>query len=132
MAALVPELYCTDIKKSIAFYTEHLGFKIKYERPEEGFAYIFCGDAEIMLEELEKNRNWISGPLEYPFGRGINLQIEIADIENLYENLKKLGAQFFLDIEDKNYQCGPKYLLSRQFIVIDPDGYLLRFFKDIG
>jgi catechol 2,3-dioxygenase-like lactoylglutathione lyase family enzyme len=34
--ALTPELICTDIKVSLAFYTEVLGFKIQYQREEAG------------------------------------------------------------------------------------------------
>lgn len=131
MAALVPELHCKNIKKSVAFYTEILGFSVKYERPEEGFAYLQRGEAEIMLDQLGKTRDWISGPLEYPFGRGVNFQIKIEKAEQFYKELKNKGCEFFLDIEDKSYRCGEQTLLSRQFIISDPDGYLLRFFEAV-
>lgn len=34
MTALVPEFAVSNIKKSLEFYVDILGFKIKYQRPE--------------------------------------------------------------------------------------------------
>jgi len=42
---LVPELCCTDIERSLSFYTEILGFSVAYARPEERFAYLDRGGA---------------------------------------------------------------------------------------
>ncbi len=39
-AALVPELYVMDFEKSLAFYTDVLGFEVAFSRPEERFAYL--------------------------------------------------------------------------------------------
>lgn len=39
---LTPELCCSNIKISLAFYTEVLGFEIQYQREEDGFA-IYVG-----------------------------------------------------------------------------------------
>lgn len=38
-AALVPELSVTDLDRSLAFYVDLCGFRIRYSRPENGFAY---------------------------------------------------------------------------------------------
>lgn len=38
--ALIPELYVTDLQRSLVFYTQLLGFKVAYDRPEEGFAFL--------------------------------------------------------------------------------------------
>ena len=51
-ARLVPELCVSDIEKSLDFYSNTLGFEIKYGRPEEGFAYLDKEGAQIMLEEI--------------------------------------------------------------------------------
>jgi catechol 2,3-dioxygenase-like lactoylglutathione lyase family enzyme len=37
---LIPELYCTDLKRSFRFYHEALGFTVVYERPEDRFAVL--------------------------------------------------------------------------------------------
>lgn len=129
---LVPELYCTDIKKSLGFYIDILGFSIAYQRPEDGFAYIRKGNAELMLEQIMPDSSWISGELAYPFGRGINFQIETGEIDSLYSAVAKNNAKIFLPIEEKWYRADNILVGHRQFIVQDPDGYLLRFFKDLG
>jgi catechol 2,3-dioxygenase-like lactoylglutathione lyase family enzyme len=131
---LTPELYCKDIKVSLHFYTQILGFKIQYQREEAGFAMLERQGACIMLDQIVRGsvRTWVVAPLEAPFGRGINLQIETDRVDELYEGVQKHGAQIFLPMEEKWYRCDDIYLGNRQFIVQDPDGYLLRFFQDLG
>lgn len=48
-ARLVPELNCTDFERSLAFYTDVLGFGVRYARPEQKFAYLEREGAELML-----------------------------------------------------------------------------------
>lgn len=130
---LTPELYCSNIKISLSFYVETLGFKIQYQREQERFVMLERQGARIMLEEMhETNRTWISGPLEIPFGRGINLEIKTDKIDELYDCVRKAGAHIFLPIEDKSYQVNDIELINRQFIVLDPDGYMLRFSQNIA
>ena len=74
-AALVPELLVTNLARSLAFY-DACGFRVRFARPEDGFACIERGKAQIMLEETAEGA-WATGPLDPPFGRGINLQIEV-------------------------------------------------------
>jgi catechol 2,3-dioxygenase-like lactoylglutathione lyase family enzyme len=132
--ALIPELYCTSIKASIAFYTEILGFEILYQREEATFAMLERQGAQVMLDEYVHGsaRSWIAGPLEAPFERGVNLDIRTDNVEKLYEKVKASGAKIFLPIEDKWYRANDIDLGSRQFIVLDPDGYLLRFSGSLG
>jgi catechol 2,3-dioxygenase-like lactoylglutathione lyase family enzyme len=132
--ALTPELICTDIKVSLAFYTEVLGFKIQYQREEAGFAMLEHQGARIMLDQYEPGnpRTWIAGPLAAPFGRGMNLQIETEAVDALYAGVQQAGVAIFLPMEEKWYRANACYVGNRQFIVQDPDGYLLRFFQDMG
>jgi catechol 2,3-dioxygenase-like lactoylglutathione lyase family enzyme len=131
---LTPELLCSDIKVSLSFYTEILGFKIEYHRLEDGFAMLERQGSRIMLDEIVpgSERSWIAAPLEAPFGRGINLQIETDSIDIFYASARKAAAKIFLPIEDKWYRAKEVELGQRQFIVQDPDGYLLRFFEYLG
>ncbi len=128
---LVPELFCSDIKQSLNFY-ELLGFTIVYQRPEDQFAYIKKGNAEIMLEELSSESAWQTGKLELPFGRGVNFQIETERIDALYATISKHNIKVFLPIDEKWYRKDNSLVGNRQFIVQDPDGYLLRFYEDLG
>jgi catechol 2,3-dioxygenase-like lactoylglutathione lyase family enzyme len=128
---LVPELICSDINRSRSFYTYVLGFRILFERREERFAYLEREGAQLMIEQPQ-GRRFLAGDLTPPYGRGINLQIEATDVEGLYGALHKGGIAVFLPMEEKWYRKNGTELGQRQFIVQDPDGYLLRFFQDLG
>ncbi len=130
---LIPELYCSDIEQSLKFYTQVLGFSVIYHRPEERFAFLEREGAQLMLEQtVDPSRIWVVGKLEYPFGRGMSLQIKTKAVESLYEKCIAAKAKIFLSMEEKWYQGGDKLFGSRQFIVEDPDGYLIRFSQNLG
>jgi len=128
---LVPELVCSDIERSVAFYTGVLGFKVAYLREEERFAYLEREGAELMLEQ-PAGRSFVAAQLEHPYGRGINLQIEVSDVDSLLNVVTAAAASLYLPLEEKWYRRDDVLLGNRQFIVQDPDGYLLRFFQDLG
>ncbi len=133
LAKLIPELKVQNIKKSIDFYMSLAGFEIVYERQEDKFALLDKEGSRIMLEAFDSHsRAWVTGELEPPFGRGVNFQIEVADIQSLYDNFKTNNYRLFLDLEDKWYRADDHEVGNRQFLVQDPDGYLLRFFQDLG
>ena len=133
MNPLVPELYCSNITKSLDFYCKILGFSIIYDRPEAKFAFIQRESIQLMMEELTDNeRKWLSGPLEKPFGRGINLQMKTHSIDELYRAVCKHNIPLFMDIEEKWYRRKSDTVGNRQFVIQDPDGYLLRFSQTIG
>jgi catechol 2,3-dioxygenase-like lactoylglutathione lyase family enzyme len=130
---LVPELYVSDIDRSRRFYTGVLGFAVLYDRPEERFAYLVRDGAALMLEQpADPGRTWLAGPLEPPYGRGINLQIEAADLGSLHAAVLAAEAPLPLPLEERWYRRGDAQLGQRQFVVQDPDGYLLRFCQGLG
>lgn len=122
---LIPELSVTDINKTREFYVDLLGFKICYERPEDKFIFVEKDGNQIMLEQI--NGNWNVGKMEYPFGRGINFEMTISDVDAVYERIEKAGIKLFRKMEVKDYECGDEIVHQKQFLVQDPDGYLLRF-----
>lgn len=132
--SLVPELEVTDTPASLTFYTQVLGFDVVYDRPEEGFAYLRLGTAELMLDQYSLGRTFDTSdaPMTRPFGRGINLQIRVADIAPMLANLAARNYPLHLPVEDRWYRKDNLETGNRQFIVADPDGYLLRFYQDLG
>ena len=132
MAALVPELSVSDWAASRDFYCELLGFSLRYARPEEGFAYLALGDAELMIDQRGVGRDWETAPLELPFGRGVNFQITVASIDPILQRLTRAGVPLFLPAETKSYRVGTEMVTQRQFCVQDPDGYLLRLCEAVG
>lgn len=132
-SVITPELKVTDFKESLDFYTRLAGFDILYERPEEEFAMLSIHGAHFMIESLtEKSRTLRVGVLEKPFGRGMHFQIEVPDVQGLYDRFKNAGHSIFTDMEDKWYRVNDTEAGNRQFWVQDPDGYLLRFFENLG
>jgi catechol 2,3-dioxygenase-like lactoylglutathione lyase family enzyme len=131
--ALTPELYCSDIDRSLRFYVDVLGFRIVYERPDDGFAFLEREGAQLMLEQYrEGERAWLAGPLEHPYGRGINFEIGVSDVDDMYARVQASGATVLVPIEEQWYRVGDAKRGNRQFVVLDPDGYLLRFAQDLG
>ena len=129
-ARLVPELKVSDFARSLAFYVDLAGFSILYDRPEFEFAYLSLGGAELMIEQ--DDGMWRTGPLEHPYGRGINLQIEVSDVEAIYRRFVARGHPIMVPLETRWYRRDDVYLGQKQFLVQDPDGYLLRFGEDLG
>lgn len=80
-AALVLELTVLDLAKSLSFYTDLLGFEVLFSRPETRFAYLGLGEEQLMLDQHAEGQGWQMGRLEPPFGRGINLQIEVESLQ---------------------------------------------------
>lgn len=129
-AKLVPELMVSNHAASREFYVRVIGFSVRYERPAEKFAYLDLGGAELMIEE--ETDFWLTGPRERPYGGGINLQIEVDKLDPILARLKDAGIALFRPVEEAWYRTGDQYGGNRQFLVQDPDGYLLRFFDDLG
>jgi catechol 2,3-dioxygenase-like lactoylglutathione lyase family enzyme len=131
-ADLVPELSVRDLAASLAFWCGPCGFAVVFDRPEQGFACIQRGTARVMLDQLGTDRDWVTAPLEPPLGRGINLEITVEDIAPVLAALASAAWPLFLRPETKTYRVGEGSVTVRQFLVQDPDGYLLRFSERVG
>ena len=129
---LIPEFKVTDLKKSLDFYTKFAGFKILYDRPEESFAMLDRDGAMLMIEQTEEGDKWLVGERKYPLGQGVNFQIEVTDVQELYGNIKQAKYPIFYEMEDKWYRKDNIEVGNKQFLIQDPDGYVLRFFEDLG
>jgi catechol 2,3-dioxygenase-like lactoylglutathione lyase family enzyme len=126
-APLVPELLVADVEASLRFWRDLCGFRIAFDRLWEGFAYLEREGAQVMLEERGRSRNWVTGPLETPLGRGLNLRIRVSSIDPVVDALAAAGWGLFMAPETKTYRVGEMDRVVRQFLVQDPDGYLARF-----
>jgi catechol 2,3-dioxygenase-like lactoylglutathione lyase family enzyme len=153
-APMVPELDVLDLEASLSFWCGILGFTVAYDRPERGFAYLewpvaaagqatpvrdglgqakpvapVCG-AQVML--CRRNGHWETATAERPFGRGINFQFHVDSLSPLLERLSDAGWKLFRPVEDNWYRAGDLETGCREFLVQDPDGYLLRFSENLG
>ena len=127
----IPEFSVTNLEKSLNFY-KLIGFKIEYERPMDKFVFLSMGKIQFMLQEISEKNKWNVAPLEYPFGNGINFQLEVENVEKIYNVLKGSNYKIAFDMEENWYRQNNKLLGNKEFLVQDPDGYLIRFSEDLG
>jgi len=122
---MIPELSVFDIEQTKRYYND-LGFKIEYERPEEKFVFMSFQDSQFMFEQIHDN-GWNIGELIYPLGRGINFSIAVDDIEGLYKLVKTLNLEIYRELNRSIYQVNGTEETQTEFLIQDPNGYLLRF-----
>ena len=128
---LIPELTVSNLVESLKFY-KTAGFKIEYERPENKFSFISIGEIQFMLQEDSDSDKWDVAPLSYPYGNGINFQLEVDDVDKVYNSLKENNYKIAYEMEENWYRQDNRLLGNKEFLVQDPDGYLLRFSEDLG
>jgi len=110
-----------DVARSVAFYTEQLGFKLQHQHLPE-FANISIGNVPIHL-----SGPGASGSRPMPDGRqqesgGWNrVVLQVADLPALIKLLTQAGVHFRNEME-----VGPA---GRQIQVEDPDGNPVELFE---
>lgn len=142
---VVPELDVSDLDASVEFYVSLIGFVIVFRRNHERFVYLDRRGVSVMLQEAAgPGRRFRTAPLERPFGRGVNLQAAASDVAELYERVTSAGVEPVVPLEQRWYEvdvevpcgrwtvAGPAEAGNEQFVIADPDGYLWRFFRDLG
>jgi catechol 2,3-dioxygenase-like lactoylglutathione lyase family enzyme len=133
MNPLVPELIVTDLAQSLAFYCNVLGFHIEYQRPEDRFAFLSFHGSQLMLEQDDfSDSPWRVGPLEQPFGRGLNLSIQCPDVRTLAAAISQAGLALRKPLEERWYRQDDRSHGELNCLLQDPDGYLLRFTQSLG
>lgn len=112
--AAVVRYQVLDLERSIAFYTEHLGFRLD-KRAGPVFATVSRGDLHLLLSGPES-----SGSRPMPDGRrqepgGWNrIVLYVEDLDPVMSDLERRGARFRNEVE-----VGPG---GKQVQIEDPDG----------
>ena len=127
---MTPEFDVSDLAASLVFWSDALGFTVAYARPESGFADLERAGGQVMLNAI--NGHWQTSALERPFGRGINIQFDVEAIAPLLSGLEAASWPLFREPHEAWYRVGREQVGLRQFLVQDPDGYLLRFAESLG
>ena len=129
---ILPELYVIDFQKSLHFYTNILGFKLEYQRTNPLFAFLSYQGSQLMIQQEDDDEEWHNGKPEYPFGRGINFQIDTDNVQKIIDSLKKNNYPLKRGIKDSWYKVKNMLHGCREILVLDPSGYLLRFSQSLG
>ncbi|AIE86264.1 hypothetical protein OP10G_2896 [Fimbriimonas ginsengisoli Gsoil 348] len=104
----------SDLRRSLAFYAE-LGFQ--QGRVDGGFAVLTWEGCELFLDER---------PAELlPRGTQANVRVMVADVDEIWDRVSRLGLDVMAPIGDRYYGL-------RDFTVLDPDGFGIRFASPIG
>lgn len=86
-----------------------------------------------MLEQpLAPDRLYPQVELTQPYGRGINLTVDVEDVDGRSRNRHRCWSPRDLPLEERWYDRGEDAVGVRQFAVQDPDGYLLRLSQNLG
>ena len=109
---LVLEIYVSSLERSTSFY-ESLGFQVDWSVPDV-FAQV-SWDRSILFLKVKD-----TGATSSPAGGSGNVRIMVPDVDEKYEQCKKLGCIVEQEIGDRKF-------VLRDFIIKDPDGFGVRF-----
>jgi len=110
-----------DVARSVAFYTEQLGFQLKHQHLPE-FAMLSVGEAHLLLSGpgASGSRPMPDGRKQEPGGWN-RIVLHVTDLPALIEILSKGKVRFRNEME-----TGPN---GRQVQVEDPDGNPIELFE---
>lgn len=111
----------TDVARSVAFYTQHLGFTLQHQQLP-AFASLSLGDAQMLLSGpgASGSRPMPNGQAQEPGGWN-RVVLKVADLPGFIAELKKAGLPFRNDME-----TGPG---GRQIQIEDPDRNPIELFE---
>ncbi|MFM7334650.1 MAG: VOC family protein [Tabrizicola sp.] len=125
------EMMVTDHPRSRAFWTDVLGFGIAYERPQQKLSCLQHPDgAQVMI--YQRDGDWETGPMEPPFGRGVVVQVYVTDARAAADRITAAEVPFYVPLREKWRDWGDRMGGQREFLVQDPDGYLVMVAERIG
>jgi glyoxylase I family protein len=111
----------TDVIRSVAFYTQRLGFTLKREQLP-AFANVSFGEVQILLSGpgASGSRPMPDGRLQEPGGWN-RVVLRVVDLPGFITELKTAGVRFRNEME-----TGPG---GRQIQIEDPDGNPIELFE---
>lgn len=120
---LVPMLICADVQASVRFYCDVLGFEV-VDRMDDvgttGFASLRNGTAQIMLASPTYIPRAPKVEGRYPQAA---YYFYVGDVDALRESVVRAGWPAT--------ECVNRFYGLREFEVVDPEGHVLLFGRDI-
>ncbi len=111
----------SDVSRSVAFYTSHLGFTVKLQALP-AFANVSLGNLDLLLSgpKASGSRPLPTGQSQQPGGWN-RIVLHVDDLPARIEGLTKAGVQFRNEM-----LSGPG---GRQIQLLDPDGNPVELFE---
>ena len=130
---LTPNFMVEDIRKTVKFYSDVLGFKLEMAVPEnksgienelnENKDYIYAmmsrDNVEVMFQRTDSLGEDVPPLKGMPPGASVSFYIEVADINTIYKETK-LKTELVKELETAWYGM-------QEFYIKDCNGYLLGF-----
>ncbi len=122
LVKVAPEFFVRDVAAAVRFYVDKLGFVAL--RQEADFAVVAVGEAHVLLahESIAPDSAQLAATAR---GAGVNIRIMVDDVDAVHQRAKANGVRIVHDIGDRYYGL-------RDFILADPDGFMLRFAQAIA
>jgi len=113
-----------DVERSIAFYTQHLGFKLEHQAGS-AFASVSNGELTLLLSGpgSSGSRALPDGSRQEPGGWN-RIVLRVDDLPSLVAAMNNAGLHFRNEIE-----TGPA---GRQIQLEDPDGNAVELFEPVS
>jgi catechol 2,3-dioxygenase-like lactoylglutathione lyase family enzyme len=121
---IAPFFIITDLRESVAFYVDKLGFNVLYmtdDGEDPYFAMLGRGHVSIMLKASGQP---LPNHTRYEWAVW-DAHISVADPDALFAEFSSKGVNFTLPLEDNTDNI-------RGFAVEDPNGYRLFFGRPNG
>jgi uncharacterized glyoxalase superfamily protein PhnB len=119
---LTPNLLVADVARSVAFYTDVLGFVRGMTVPDEApfvFASVTSGSVEIFFNDAVHAVKEYPALLGRPIGASGTMFIEVTGLDEFYAQLQ---GKVTIVVPLVTQWYGMK-----EFAIADPDGYLMTF-----
>jgi catechol 2,3-dioxygenase-like lactoylglutathione lyase family enzyme len=115
-------LAVADVERSIAFYSERLGFAVEATYDDPPYATLACAGTRLSLAEQghpaeDRPGVTMNAPAD-PSSLQVVLVLEMSGVREAYESLSAAGVRFLAE------PYSPPWGGHRCFAV-DPDGYLI-------
>jgi len=118
---IAPSFIVADVKVSVAFYVDKLGFEVRYIAPPDDpfFAIVGRENVSIFLKAIAPDIKPIPNHTRHEWAR-LDAYVSVADPDKLYAEYQAASVTFHkpLQVDDDNL---------RGFEVADADGYILFF-----
>ncbi len=114
-------IYVKDLDKTVKFY-EGLGFDFKKKAENRATGYMNWYSIDFVAADKETNPEFLKEAKSENRGNGIYINLSVDDVDGAYKQLVSEGLK--PSSEPRDWPWG-----NREFVIRDPDGYKLVFFK---
>jgi lactoylglutathione lyase len=109
----------SDMGRSVAFYRDTLGLKLKFESP--GWSEFDTGATTIALHKAGPARPPQAGEKGEPCAGTCSIGFTVPDVDATFKELQTRGARFVMPPVDQQVEG------IRLAVCIDPDGLAISF-----